>query len=232
MGPGLAACAAIRGWVDWVKGNTILCTIIDAREESPVVAVTDHDGADVLTRAHILTRFETERCARVMHPEARTLRTVAHVLKREALAGLLGVTPSAVDLLEPSDRPRLLPPHNAIHVSLSHTVGAVAIAVARTPVGIDIETIGRSADVVALAQRYFGAGEADAVAADPSGYAFAWRWTAKEALKKAADIALFDALAQPMPADAGATFDAHGARVDVLRLAERFVCTVARMTRA
>jgi 4'-phosphopantetheinyl transferase len=166
----------------------------------------------------------------MIHAPARILRTAAHVLKRDALAAALGLSPRDVPLVEPSDRPVLAAPHAAVRVSLSHTRGAVAVAFGLTPIGVDIETLGRSNDTAALARRYFAPGEAGARGDDPAGVRFARLWTAKEALKKAADIPLFEALARPMPSDSRDTFEAHGARFDVLQPADGYVCAIARMT--
>jgi 4'-phosphopantetheinyl transferase len=210
--------------------QTFLSVVIDARDGEPRVTANTHEIEAVTARARaVLSAFEQARCARVILAPARMLRTAAHVLKRETLAATLGVAPRDVPLIEPADRPLLAAPHDGLHVSLSHTRGAVAIAFGPGPIGVDIEALGRSNDAVALAQRYFAPGEADAVRDDATGLQFAWRWTAKEALKKAADINLFEALARAMPSDAQDSFEAHGARFDVMRPADGYVCTLARM---
>lgn len=213
-----------------MTAQALLSVVVDARETVPRVRVSSHDLETVCARAgDVLTTYEIARCARMVQAPARTLRTAAHVLKREALAAALGLPPRAVRLVEPSDRPVLAAPHAALHVSLSHTQGAVAIAFSLTPIGVDIETLDRSNDTAAIAQRYFAPGDVDAMRDDPKGVHFARLWTAKEALKKAADINLFEALARPMPPDMCETFEAHGARFDVMRPADGFVCTLARM---
>jgi 4'-phosphopantetheinyl transferase len=213
-----------------VTSETLLAVVIDARGETLRVSRDMHDVAGVLGRApSILTPFERERCDRVIPALPRALRTAAHVLKRETLALALGLSPRDVPLREPADRPLLAPPHDALRASLSHTRGAVAIAFGPDPLGVDIERLDRGDDAHTLAERYFAPGEAALLGDDPSGLAFAWRWTAKEALKKAADIDLTVALARPMPPDARESFEAHGARFDVMRPADSFVCTLARM---
>ncbi len=213
-----------------IPGSPLLSVVIDTRGDTLRVSREMHQLTEVLARAPaILTPFERERCDRVIPAAPRALRTAAHVLKREALATALGQSPLDVPLTEPADRPLLAPPHDALHVSLSHTHGAVAIAFGPDPVGVDIESLDRADDALALAQRYFAPGETALLGHDTSGFAFAWRWTAKEALKKAADIDLTDALARLMPPDAPEYFEAHGARFDVMRPAEGFVCALARM---
>lgn len=213
-----------------MTAQSLRCLIIDARADALRITDAVRDLPDILARAPaVLTAFERQRCDRVIPAPARALRTAAHVLKREALAAALGVAPGDVPLVEPAERPLLEAPFDALHVSLSHTNGAVAIAFGRAPLGVDIESLNRAEDAISLAQRYFAPGEDAPLHDDPTGFEFAWRWTAKEALKKAADIDLTVALARPMPSDARHPFTAHGARFDVWRPADEFVCTLARM---
>lgn len=212
-----------------MSGRSLLLVIADARGRSPVWRVTREDAADLTARApSTLTPYEQERCARMIETRARDLRLAAHVLKREAVAAMLGVRAHCLAFVEPADRPVLASPHEGLHVSLSHSRGGVAIALGNSPIGIDIEARHRSRDEVALARRFFHSSECDAVAADASGREFAWRWTAKEALKKASGVDLFDALARPMPSFAS-TIEAHGARFDFVEPAAGYICAIASL---
>lgn len=205
-----------------MSGRRLLAVTIDAREREPRFTHASHDLEALLAQAAYLSAFERERCARMMQAGARDLRLAAHVLKRLALAAPLDLAPDEIAFVEPSDRPRLA--DDALTVSLSHSRDAIAIAFGHAPIGVDIEAFGRSRDEAALAKRYFHADEFEGAAYNNG---FAWRWTAKEALKKAADIPLFDALAKPMLTFAP-TFEAHGARFDVVEI-EGYACAVARM---
>jgi phosphopantetheinyl transferase (holo-ACP synthase) len=207
-----------------VTARRILAVVIDARTDPPHLTHAHHDLAALTAQAGILSPFEQARCARMLQPEARDLRIAAHVLKRLALAAPLGVAARDIAFVEPSDRPRLARPHARLSVSLSHSRAAVAVAFATAPVGVDIETPGRSRDEAALARRYFHDEEFDDAAYNNG---FVWRWTAKEALKKAADIPLFEALALPMPPFAS-RFTAHGARFNVWTVGD-CTCSLARM---
>lgn len=205
-----------------MSARRLLVVTIDAREPTPRFTHAHHDVADLFAQAQVLSDFERERCARMMQASARELRLAAHVLKRLALGGPLGVEPATIAFVEPSDRPRLA--DDALQVSLSHSRDAIAIAFGHAQIGVDIEAFGRSRDEAALAKRYFHPDEFEDAAYNNG---FAWRWTAKEALKKAADIPLFDALSKPLLQHAP-TFEAHGARFDVAEI-EGYACAVARM---
>lgn len=211
-------------------GGGLRALIVDARAAAPSLRFETHDPAALLASQSILSAFEAGKGARMIAPEARALRLAAHVVKREALGAALSVGPESIAFEEPLDRPRLLPPHDMLHVSLSHTKGAVALAFGPRRIGVDVETLGRSKDPVAMAQRFFGAGEAEKISESP--FEFVWRWCAKEALKKAADVDLFAALALPMPLDIDPQhgFSAHGARFKVWCVGDTHVCAVAEMT--
>ena len=71
-----------------------------------------------------------------------------------------------------------------VHFSISHTEGAVAVAVSRAPVGVDIELIAARACQQQLARRFMTEGELDAYLAAPEGEREA-RFTAAWVLREA-----------------------------------------------
>ena len=77
---------------------------------------------------------------------------------------------------------------NAWHLNLSHTDGLVALAVAKTPVGVDVEDLQRRGRTVELSDRFFAPSEARALRALPEAAQrsrFFDLWTLKEAYIKA-----------------------------------------------
>lgn len=111
---------------------------------------------------------------------------------RSALRRILGrYTGLAADALrieaDARGKPRLAHP-GAPAFNLSHTEGLALVAVARTPVGIDVERLRPLADALGLARRFLAPAEAAAVAAGGAAgrdAAFLRVWTRKEALLKA-----------------------------------------------
>jgi phosphopantetheinyl transferase len=91
-----------------------------------------------------------------------------------------------------------------------------------------VEACDRADDPARLAARYFAADERDGDAAD-----VAWRWTAKEALMKAAGMTLRAALATSMGPRAAAPFvrEIAGATLTVLAPIEGYACAVATAPR-
>lgn len=167
--------------------------------------------------------------------EAAHLRRAAHTFKREVVGAHLCMAPALVPFASSNGAPRLLPPHQGTHVSLSHTIGAVAVAVSAARVGIDIEMINRVEDAVRLAARYFAAAEAMLMAQiEEPQFEFAWRWTAKEALLKACGLSLTEALATSLgdtprsPAEAPFSLHARAAQITIFTPAPGYVCSVAR----
>lgn len=89
-----------------------------------------------------------------------------------------------------------------VHVSISHSAAAVACAVGGIPVGIDVESLSRPRDHLALAETVHGTTQRERLAALPSdarALAFLQLWTLKEAWLKARgrglDFALMRSLA-------------------------------------
>lgn len=202
------------------------------------IAVTLLDSCRLIAAAPgVLSAEEHTRFNAMRHRDAAEARRCAHVFKRQCLAAHLGLAPAAVGFARDTAGPRLLPPHSDTHVSLSHAPDAVAVAMAATPVGIDIERIERADDPVRLAARYFANDEAHAIAEAPAvdqPFAFAWRWVAKEALLKACDLKLSVALATSLGAaprerdDLPCTLHVGGAPITIFAPADGYVCAVAR----
>ncbi len=190
---------------------------------------------DLSSFAHVLSVSERARCDAMTVIDAADLRRAAHILKRQVVGARIGLKPDAVPFAEDDGAPRLLRPHHETSVSLSHTRGAVAVAVANDPVGIDVEPIDRTDDVVRLAARYFTAAEAQVInASDDPRFEFAWRWTAKEALLKACGLSLSQALAMCVGSlsrgrnNMPFSLSMHDMHITVFSPAPDYVCAVAR----
>jgi 4'-phosphopantetheinyl transferase len=128
-------------------------------------------GSGLFIVAHALLRTALSRCA-AARPEEWRFSTAAH---------------GRPEIDTPPTRPRL-------RFNLSHTRGLVACAVTlERDVGIDVEHIGRWADTVALARRYFSSPENRLLAGLPAPAArarFFSLWTLKESYVKARGLGL------------------------------------------
>jgi hypothetical protein len=133
--------------------------------------------------------------------KAADLRAAAHALRLEALALRSGL--AAQDITIPAEfRTPIVP---GLYASISHTRGAVVVATARRPVGVDIEPLASRHNPLRVAQRWFAPEEAASIAAlegDARALAFTWRWCAKEALLKVRGLKLGAALRIPVGDDA------------------------------
>ena len=90
-------------------------------------------------------------------------------------------------------KPALAEPHTTLHFNVTHTDGLALIALARRPVGIDIERIRPVSDPEGLVGRFFSAAERESYLALPAELrpaGFFRGWTCKEAVIKAAGLSV------------------------------------------
>ncbi|MFJ2773527.1 4'-phosphopantetheinyl transferase family protein [Streptomyces sp. NPDC087300] len=139
-----------------------------------------------------LAPYERRRAARLPAGPRRQDYLAAHVLVRLCAARLTGTHADTLVLAQHCDdcgrddhgRP-FLPGHPDLHVSLSHTTGAVAAAAGPEPVGVDVEDASAAVFDPAIAARVLTPAELTAVRADPDpARAFLRLWVRKEALVK------------------------------------------------
>ena len=110
--------------------------------------------------------------------------------RREVLAGFLGLDPASLHLVEGAHgKPRIDPSQACgLHFNSSHAGGEILLAVARGPVGVDVEEHRDLAELPAMAERIMDSGELRAFAALPPPDrlpAFYRLWCRKEAVLKA-----------------------------------------------
>jgi len=138
-----------------------------------------------------LSEIERERAAHIQHPRALAEFLAGRRLLRGIVAPLIGVAPQDLHLVENPQGALALDPtvhQNAWHFNISHTEGLVALAIARAPVGVDVEWTARPGRTVELAERYFAPSEVLALRALPAAEQrerFFDLWTLKEAYIKA-----------------------------------------------
>ena len=149
----------------------------------------------------VLDDGERARAAAFTSPRDQQRFTVAHGALR-MLAGRELKAPPAALRWTPGryGKPELASPCSALHTSLSHEAGMVAVAISTARlVGVDIQHLVPGLDTVGLSARFFPPDEAGYVAAgrDASARAdrFAHLWVRKEAVVKAAGGRLWPNLA-------------------------------------
>lgn len=150
-----------------------------------------------------LDEAERARVRDARSPSRQAEIVVGRALLRSAVAAVCG-GPSPAGLrftTAPGGRPSLALDGqerlaSAVDVSLAHTRGLAACAVARGGrVGVDAEHRGRRTEPIAIARRFFSAGDAAAVeAAAPGERAerFLERWTLREAYTKVLGVPLLE----------------------------------------
>ncbi|HEY8124853.1 MAG TPA: 4'-phosphopantetheinyl transferase superfamily protein [Methylocystis sp.] len=140
----------------------------------------------------LLDEAETARAARFAFEADRRAYVAAHALLRVSLsARAKRIVPAAWRFgVTPHGKPFPLSPHTGFDISLSHTHGMAAVAIASgRDIGVDVESFLHPRDALKVAERYFAPEEAAIVRAqtDPAlqSEIFFAIWTLKEAVLKA-----------------------------------------------
>ncbi len=140
---------------------------------------------------------ELARHDRFRHEGAAGEYLGARALVRAALSSWSPVDPRAWRFaVNEYGRPSVEAPSTptAVHFNLSHTRGMIVLALGRDPlVGVDVEPLARSVEVLPIVDRFFSASEAAALRALPPSQhrdRFLALWTLKEAYIKARGMGL------------------------------------------
>ncbi|HRH39656.1 MAG TPA: 4'-phosphopantetheinyl transferase superfamily protein, partial [Flavobacteriales bacterium] len=144
---------------------------------------------------NLLDPVEIERAHRFRSPHDRERFVLGHGALRELLGRYVGS--EAADLRfarGPYGKPFL--EGNPIHFNFSDTKDAILIGVARSPLGVDVETMAREVDHRAVSEHYFTAEEITAIreAGEGSKRRFLDYWTRKEAILKASGVGIMEDL--------------------------------------
>jgi 4'-phosphopantetheinyl transferase len=155
----------------------------------------DFGDRDFVNIGDSLSAAERERLAGIQHPRARAEFLAGRRLIRTVLGALCDLAPENVSLVESARGALFLGCEydKVWKFNLSHTEGLVALAVAHSEVGIDVEWLARPGRTVELADRYFAPTEIEALRALPAPLQrprFFDLWTLKESYIKARGLGL------------------------------------------
>jgi 4'-phosphopantetheinyl transferase len=189
--------------------------------------------------ANLLSDDEQGRARRFLHEDDRRRFVTARGLLRSLLGGVLGIGGDQVRFrYGPHGKPELAEPHLPFRFNLSHSghLALYALAFGRE-VGVDVERMNASKDILPLAQRFFSPLETRLLeGAGPRRRELFFKlWTMKEACVKADGAGLFWSLRGVVPAvqpdRRSAWVDGRDARakwfVRSLRLAPGYAAAVA-----
>jgi 4'-phosphopantetheinyl transferase len=175
-----------------------------ATEVSIRCSLTDHlDDESVIREIAVLSAEERARLDRFEFRRERRDIGVAHALLRRSLSCRFGGDPRTWTFAaDEFGKPRLASNRTELKLisfNLAHTRGAAACAIASAAeVGVDVETIDPSFDVLRFAQRYFSPEEIFALercSDEARPVRFFELWVLKEAVLKATGLGLHGRLA-------------------------------------
>ena len=154
----------------------------------------DEDGALDSIAASDLSEEETRRAARFAFARDRNCYVRAHSQLRRLLGRYLGVAPSQVSMVQSSAGKPALAGDSPLAFNMSHTKSFALFGFTRQGViGVDVEHVRSSVDVLSLAQRFFTTSESDLIAnagAEDQLRYFFTAWVRKEAVVKAVGLGL------------------------------------------
>lgn len=174
----------------------------------------------------LLDKEEMEQSTKYHSPSAKTAFIAGRSGIRRAASLYTKIPPQDLKLsIGANGKPFF---ENAgIHFNLSHSGSAVVAAFSAFPVGIDIESRGRSNRFVEIARRYFHPAEAEIVFRSGDEELFLKLWTGKEAMLKLSGAGLAGGLQEALPGTAG-TGTLYGREVRLTTFSfEKFSGTVA-----
>lgn len=163
-----------------------------ATVSAPAEGATPGPNALLLKQsAALLDARETDHLARLWHHDDRRSYLAAHVGTRLILGRAVGRPPDTLQFAASANgKPVLLHPRQ-IDFSLSHSRGAVAVAAARMPIGVDVEPLRELDYLDSMSELVLAAEEQAVLRKAPKvvrSKLFLRYWTLKEALLKAAGL--------------------------------------------
>jgi 4'-phosphopantetheinyl transferase len=143
----------------------------------------------------LLDADELERAARFRFDHDRQRFIIGHGLLRHVLSELLNMSPGAIRFARgPHGKPYVQ--DAGLHFNFSDTKDAILIAVSEgAELGVDVETMARTVDHMAVGEHYFTPEEVADIRDTPDPKRrFLELWTRKEAVLKASGVGIMDDL--------------------------------------
>jgi 4'-phosphopantetheinyl transferase len=161
------------------------------------VAVTSSEGmsgADLDAFVIRMPESEQRRATAMRLDSRRCSFVLGRMLLRAAVARVAGVRPDEVAVdIEPSGRPVLAGSLKPLSVSIAHSGRYVVVAVAKRPLGVDVELLRHSPRFQQVAARVCSPAQLHVLAHSHGAYrdrAFLTMWARKEAYGKALGLGL------------------------------------------
>ena len=176
---------------------------------------------------------ETERAKRYLQARDRNRFIISRGALRIILAGYLNKQPSLIEFEMGANKKPLALKDTPLHYNVSHSGDWIAIAVANTPVGVDVEQLDPTFDYLDIIAEYFSPDEAKYISWKTIPAFRSLLWTRKEALTKATgkglddDLKFIPALNGEHAAEPGLLRSTSGWQVNSFELAPGYLAACA-----
>lgn len=144
---------------------------------------------------HVLTPGEITRANKYLRATDGDKFIISRGGLRYILSGYLKCLPGEIRFkLTPNNKPEIDHPLSKLHFNLSDSADKVLIAIATSPLGIDVELINPKFSYHAILNNNFSLTEREYISNEDNFDRFFLLWTRKEAILKATGIGLTDHL--------------------------------------
>lgn len=152
----------------------------------------ESDEHDINALSSLLSPSEHERLHQYQFDKDQRRFCISRAYLRKILSTYTGIEPEAVEFRYTDHKKPFV--DQDIEFNISHSATDVVIAIAKHPVGIDIETCSAQPEALNIAKRFFTPNEYNHLATLPPekvSHCFFHLWTQKEAIVKAIGKGVF-----------------------------------------
>lgn len=153
----------------------------------------DRPSEQLVDLERLLSPVEHERTSRLQQLEFRNRFIASKGLTRKLLHRYLHIQPGEITFtFGPFGKPSLANHDSSLHFNLTHSAGRALLAVARQPVGVDLEIIRTDLDIQAIASSVLTPKELSMLLNAPQdrNRIFHSFWVRKEAVMKASGMGM------------------------------------------
>ncbi|CAH8282157.1 4'-phosphopantetheinyl transferase [Mariniflexile fucanivorans] len=148
-----------------------------------------------------LSHSESNRANRFHFVKDKNTFVICRTVLKFLLAEQTGLDIHNIFIESDSNKKPFLPSHPSVHFNISHATDYAIIAIAKSPVGVDIEYVNKEFNFEDILPTVFNKSEIDEVNTSGGHVTFYKLWTRKEAIVKAIGVGIDDNISEIISLD-------------------------------